>query len=189
MFDVGSLPSSQFHHICPCLEPQTKISSLFIKSLDPTLHRQFAYHIIPTHRSFVSTVQSTILYCFIYIFYTIIIIVIYFGEKNQFLLVCLSEHYLFCRCLSIASSYIILHTYAMQYHRFGNVLTFDTDVVLERYLLRVRSKRWPKIQNRPRRIRRKVIALIDSGPSIILRPWSELTDDSVIRKRHDAAIS
>jgi hypothetical protein len=73
-----------------------KIFSLFIKSLDPALHRQFAYYIIPTHRSFVSTVQSTILlYCFIYIFYTIIIIVIYFGEKNQFLLVCLSEHLFF----------------------------------------------------------------------------------------------
>jgi hypothetical protein len=66
------------------------------QTLDPTLHRQFAYYIIPTHRSFVSTVQSAILlYCFIYIFYTIIIIVIYFGEKNQFLLVCLSEHLFF----------------------------------------------------------------------------------------------
>ena len=31
-------------------------------SLDPVLHRQFAYYIISTHRSFVSTVQSTIFY-------------------------------------------------------------------------------------------------------------------------------
>jgi hypothetical protein len=42
----------------------------------------------------------------------------------------------------------------MQYHRFGYVLTFDTDVVLERW-----SKRWSNNQDRRRRIRRKVIAL------------------------------
>jgi hypothetical protein len=107
MFELGSLLRNLTTSVSVW---NLKIFSLFIKLLDPTLHRQFAYYLIPTS-IFVSTVQFTILlYYSIYIFYTIIIIVIYLGLKTNSALLSFGT-LSFCRCLSIASFYIFLHTY------------------------------------------------------------------------------
>jgi hypothetical protein len=79
----------------------------------------------------------------------------------------------------------------MQYHRFGYLLTSDADVVPEPY----RRFMFGRSDGRILRIdgdgsvAKSSPFLIDSGPLFILRPWSELTDDPVTSKRHDAAIS
>jgi hypothetical protein len=127
MIDLGSLLRN---FTTPVLVWNPKIFSLFIKSLESTLHRQFAYYIIPTHRSFVSTVQSAILlYCFIYIFYTIIIIVIYLGKKINFCSFVFRNTYLFCRCLYLASSFTYFYIHICHAISSFWVLTHDTNVV------------------------------------------------------------
>jgi len=66
----------------------------------------------------------------------------------------------------------------MQYHRFGwSVLSLDTDVVLERYLLHAWTKRWPDkndFSHRDKNNRRQVIALSYS----FHRPFNQTTTRS-----------